>query len=451
MLAEFGVVLDRPRRLMLHHPEQVSVVGLGYVGLPLAVAFAEAGLRVVGVEKDPQKLAALDTYDSYVEDVPPERLRSLVDSGKLRFTEDYTALKEVEAVVICLPTPLNEHREPDLSMLASGARDVARNLRAGALVALESTTYPGTTREVVLPIIEEELKNDGTLPGDARRVGRDFYLAFAPERIDPGNRRYTITNIPKIVGGITPECTQRAADLYGTVIEEVHPVSSPESAEMAKLLENTFRGVNIALVNELALLCDRMDVDVWEVIEAAKSKPFGFMPFYPGPGLGGHCIPIDPFYLSWRARAFDMTTEFIELAGRVNVNMPYHAVGRIASALNGYKQPVNGSRVLLLGVSYKPNIGDVRESPSLAILRLLRQAGAKVVYHDPYISYISDRKLSSVDLTTDEIGRADCVVISTDHDIVDLQTVVESASLVVDLRNAVRRRLGRLPDNVEVL
>jgi UDP-N-acetyl-D-glucosamine dehydrogenase len=427
------------------------VVGLGYVGLPLAVAFAEAGFRVVGIEKDPQKLAALDTYDSYVEDVPAESLQLIVASGRLRFTEDPTALKEAEAVVICLPTPLNEHREPDLSILMSGARDVAHNLRAGALVVLESTTYPGTTREGLLPIIEEELKNGDALREDAYRVGTDFYLAFSPERIDPGNSRYTIHNIPKIVGGITPECTQRAAELYGTVIEEVHPVSSPESAEMAKLLENIFRGVNIALVNELALLCDRMDVDVWEVIEAAKTKPFGFMPFYPGPGLGGHCIPIDPFYLSWRARAFDMTTEFIELAGRVNVNMPYHAVGRIASALNGNKQPVNGSRVLLLGVSYKPNIGDVRESPSLAIFRLLREAGAEVVYHDPYISYISDRKLSSVELTTYELRRADCVVIGTDHDMIDLETVVEFAPLIVDLRNAVRRRLGRLPDNVEVL
>ncbi len=436
---------------MLYRAQEIGVVGLGYVGLPLAVAFAEAGLRVVGIEKDPERLAALDTYDSYVEDVSSESLQPLVASGKLRFTEDYRALKEAEAVVICLPTPLNEHQEPDLSMLISGAKDVARNLRAGALVALESTTYPGTTREVLLPIIEEELKNGDCLRGDAHQVGRDFYLAFSPERIDPGNRRYTIHNIPKIVGGITPGCTQRAAELYGNVMEEIHPVSSPESAEMAKLLENIFRGVNIALVNELAVLCDRMDVDVWEVIEAAKTKPFGFMPFYPGPGLGGHCIPIDPFYLSWRARAFDMTTEFIELAGRVNVNMPYHAVGRIASALNANKKPVNGSRVLLLGMSYKPNIGDLRESPSLTILQLLRQNGAEVVYHDPYIPHIPDRKLTSVELSTYEIRRADCVVIGTDHDAVDLQTVVEFASLVVDLRNAVRRRLGKLPGNVEVL
>ena len=436
---------------MLNRAREIGVVGLGYVGLPLAVAFAEAGLRVVGIEKDTGKLAALDTYDSYVEDVPAERLQPLVASGKLRLTDDFTALNEVEAVIICLPTPLNEHREPDLSMLTSGARDVARNLRTGALVALESTTYPGTTRGVLLPIIEEELKRSDALQGDGHRVGRDFHLAFAPERIDPGNRRYTVHNIPKIVGGITQECTNRAAELYGTITEEVHPVSSPESAEMSKLLENIFRGVNIALVNELAILCDRMGVDIWEVIEAAKTKPFGFMPFYPGPGLGGHCIPIDPFYLSWRARAFDMTTEFIELAGRVNVNMPYHAVGRIASALNTNRRPVNGSRVLLLGMSYKQNIGDLRESPSLTILQLLSQNGAEVVYHDPHIPHLPDRKLSSVDLTTHEIRRADCVVIGTDHDAVDLQTVVEFAPLVVDLRNAVRRRLGRLPGNVEVL
>jgi UDP-N-acetyl-D-glucosamine dehydrogenase len=427
------------------------VVGLGYVGLPLAVAFAEAGHRVVGIEKDPSKLATLDAYDSYVEDVPAERLQPLVAAGLLRFTAEYKSLEEVEAVVICLPTPLNEHREPDLSMLISGAKDVARNLCAGALVALESTTYPGTTREVLLPIIEEELKKGGAPHGDGHRVGSDFYLAFAPERIDPGNRRYTIHNIPKIVGGITPECTARAAQLYGTVIEEIHPVSSPESAEMSKLLENIFRGVNIALVNELAILCDRMGLDVWEVIEAAKTKPFGFMPFYPGPGLGGHCIPIDPFYLSWRARAFDMTTEFIELAGRVNVNMPYHAVGKIASALNANKKPVNGSRVLLLGMSYKQNIGDVRESPCLTILQLLRQNGAEVVYHDPYVPHLSESKLASVDLTAHELRRADCVVIGIDHHAVDLQTVVEVAPLIVDLRNAVRRRLGRLPSNVEVL
>jgi UDP-N-acetyl-D-glucosamine dehydrogenase len=299
---------------MLYRAREKGVVGLGYVGLPLAVTFAEVGLRVVRIEKDSEKLAVLDTYDSYVEDVPAERLQPLVTSGKLQFTGDCRALKGAGAVMICLTRPLNEHREPDLSMF-SGAREVARNLRVGALVALESITYLGTTREVLLPIIEEELKNGDSLRGDAYQVGREFYLAFAPERIGASNRRYTIHNIPKIVGGITSGCTRRAAELYGTEIEEVHSVSSPEGVEIAKLLENILRSVNIALVNELALLCKRMNVDVWEVMEATKTKTFGFMPIYPG--LGGHCIPINPFYLSWGARAFNMTTEFIELASWV--------------------------------------------------------------------------------------------------------------------------------------
>ena len=299
---------------MIYRAREKGVVGLGYVGLPLAVAFAEVVPRAVGIEKDSEKMAVLDTYDSYVDDVPAERLQPLVASGKLQFAGDFRALRGAGAVVICLPRPLNERREPDLSMF-SGAREVARNLRVGALVALEGITYPGTTREVLLPIIEEELKNGDSLRGYAYQVGREFYLAFAPERIGASNRRYTIHNILKIVGGITSGCTRRAADLYNTEKEEVHWVSSPASVKMAKLLENILRGVNIALVNELALLCDRMNVDVWEIIEAAKTKTFGFMPIYPG--LGGHCIPINPFYLSWGARAFNMTTEFIKVAGRV--------------------------------------------------------------------------------------------------------------------------------------
>ena len=429
--------------------KKVGVVGLGYVGLPLAMAFAEVGVDVVGVEADGEKVAALSSRDPYVEDIPLENLRRLVSSGRLRITEDYAALAEVEAVVICLPTPLDEHREPDLSILISGAQNVARNLRDGALVVLESTTYPGTTREVLLPIFEQN-PGDHT-PKDGPRVGRDFYLAFSPERVDPGNERYTVRNIPKVVGGITPECATRATQLYSTITEEVYPVSKPESAEMSKLLENIFRGVNIALVNELAMLCDRMGIDVWEVIDAAKTKPFGFMPFYPGPGLGGHCIPIDPFYLSWRARSFDTTTEFIELAGKVNANMPYYAVSRIASALNTNKQPVNGSRILLLGMSYKPNVADLRGSPSLAILKLLREAGAEVVYHDPHVPHLPDLKLSSVELGHQEIQKADCVVIVTDHDAVEIESKLDEASKVIDLRNAFRRRSGELPDNVEVL
>ena len=421
--------------------ESVGIVGLGYVGLPLAAAFAEAGLSVVGVDTDRDKIAALGSGESHVEDVPAGRLRPLLDGERLRFASDYEILEGTEANIICLPTPLNEHREPDLTAVVSGVGEVARNLRPGALVVLESTTYPGTTREVVLPIFE----------AGGHRVGESFHLAFSPERIDPGNKRFTLENTPKIVGGITPECTRLAAELYGRIVQEVHVVSAPESAELSKLLENIFRGVNIALVNELAILCERMGVDVWEVIEAAATKPFGFMPFYPGPGLGGHCIPIDPFYLTWRARAFEMTTEFIELAGRINVNMPHYAFSRIASALNARKKPINGSRILLLGMSYKPNVGDLRESPSLSILELLRGSGSEAAYHDPHIPHLASWKLSSVELTPQEVRDADCVVIVTDHADVDLDFVVEHSSLVVDLRNAVRRRLGRLPGNVEVL
>jgi UDP-N-acetyl-D-glucosamine dehydrogenase len=420
----------------------VGIVGLGYVGLPLAAAFAEAGASVIGVDADPEKLATLNGGFSYVEDVPPETVQKNLETGSLRFSKDYAALKEAETVIICLPTPLDEHREPDLSAVVGGVEMIARNLRPGALVVLESTTYPGTTREVVLPILET----------GGRRAGEDFYLAFSPERIDPGNRGHTIRSTPKVVGGVTDACSQRARVLYSQVVDEVHLVSEPESAELSKLLENVFRGVNVALVNEIAILCHRMGIDVWEVIEAAKTKPFGFMPFYPGPGLGGHCIPIDPFYLSWRARAFDMSTEFIELAGRTNVNMPYYAVGRITGALNSIKKPVNGSRVLMLGVSYKPEVGDLRESPSLRILELLLENGAELVYHDPYVPTLPEHGLSSMELTPEEIERVDCVVIATDHKHVDLGTVVSLAPKVVDLRNAVRQRLGiDLPDNVEVL
>jgi UDP-N-acetyl-D-glucosamine dehydrogenase len=342
--------------------------------------------------------------------------------------------------LICVPTPLSEHREPDLSFVVSGAEAVAEHLTPGALVVLESTTYPGTTREVLLPIFER----------GGRAVGRDFFLAFSPERVDPGNRRYGVENTPRVVGGITEKCALRAEALYSLVSPEVHRVSKPEAAEFAKLLENIFRGVNIALINELAILCHRMGVDVWEVVEAASTKPFGFMPFYPGPGLGGHCIPIDPFYLSWKARSYDTNTEFIELAGRVNVRMPYYAVGRVAAALNARKKPVNGSRILLLGMGYKPNVGDIRESPSLKVMEQLVDGGAEVSYHDPHVPALEG--LASAPLTPETLGRADCVVVCTDHDAVDLGLVVREAGLVVDLRNAVRRRFGsELPGNVEVL
>ncbi|WP_047864311.1 nucleotide sugar dehydrogenase [Rubrobacter aplysinae] len=426
--------------------ETVGIVGLGYVGLPLAATFAEAGLSVVGVDNSASKVEALNAGESYVQDVSSAMLLDLVSSRKARFSQEYEPLQEAEAVLICLPTPLDEYREPDLSIVVAGVEEISANLRPGALVVLESTTYPGTTREVVQPILEQNGR---------REIGDDFHLAFSPERVDPGNIGYNIKSTPKVVGGVTEGCAALAEELYARVVNEVHVVSSPESAEMSKLLENVFRGVNIALVNELAILCHRMGIDVWEVVDAAKTKPFGFMPFYPGPGLGGHCIPVDPFYLSWRARAFDMSTEFIELAGRTNVNMPYYAESRVTSALNAEKKPVNGSRILMLGVSYKPNVGDLRESPSLKILELLARDGADVAYHDPYVPELPDNGLESVELTEGQIEEADCVVIATDHKVVDLEPVVARASKIVDLRNAVRNRLGAhsLEDleNVEIL
>lgn len=427
-------------------PRRVGIVGLGYVGLPLAVAFVEAGLEVVGVEEEAKKVAAVGSGVSYVEDLSHERLEACVGSGKLRATTEYEALGDADAVLICLPTPLDEYRVPDLSIVVAGVEAIAQYLKPEALVVLESTTYPGTTRELVMPILER-----GEL-----RVGVDFSLAFSPERVDPGSREHTIWNTPKVVGGITPECTRRARELYGRIVREIHEVSTPESAEMSKLLENIFRGVNIALVNELAVLCDRMGLDVWEVIDTASTKPFGFMPFYPGPGLGGHCIPIDPFYLAWRARAYDTNTEFIELAGRLNVHMPYHSANRVVRALQTEGKVVKDSRVLILGMSYKPDIGDLRESPSLKILEILRKSSIDVSYHDPYIPTLPELGLSSVELTEEELRASDCVVVATDHGAVDLRLVVDSASKVVDLRNAVRRRLGKRsnsppPPNVEVL
>lgn len=421
---------------------RIAIIGLGYVGLPLAAAFAEAGTDVIGIDTDTDKLAALNRGISRVEDVPSEKVRTLADAGKLRFTKDYSALGDAQAIIICLPTPLNEYREPDLSHVVDGAERVSGHLAPGALVVLESTTYPGTTREVVLPILER----------GGRVVGRDFLLAFSPERVDPGNKKFTLANTPKVVGGISSACAAKAEALYRRIAGEVHPVSTPESAELSKLLENIFRGVNIALVNELAVLCDRMGIDIWEVVDAAATKPFGFMPFYPGPGLGGHCVPIDPFYLAWRARAFDMNTEFIELAGRVNVNMPRYAFGRIGESLNKGRKAVNGSKVLMLGMSYKPNVGDLRESPCLEILRLLRESGAEVAYHDPYVPSLPEYGLASVPLGVEEIQKADCVVIGTDHDSIDLPTIVSSSLRIVDLRNAIRKKLGsNLPENVDVL
>lgn len=424
----------------------VGIIGLGYVGLPLAVAFAEAGFAVVGVDASADKVAAVGAGRSYIEDVPSEALAPLLASGHLVATTDATRLRGCSAILICVPTPLGQHREPDLSYVTAAAGTAIANLASGALLVLESTTWPGTTREVLAPMLEAA----------GRTIGQDAYLAFSPERVDPGNTRWGLRETPKVVGGLTPACAARAEALYARICDRVHPVSSPESAEMAKIIENTFRAVNIALVNEMAILADRMGIDVWEAIEASASKPFGFMPFWPGPGLGGHCIPVDPFYLAWRARAFDLDSEFVELAGRINVSMPYYAVSRIARALNARGKAVRGSGILLLGMAYKANVGDLRESPSLKLLELLRAEGGRVSYHDPHVASLPAEGLSSVPLDAATVAAADCVVIATAHAALDLALVVAHADLVVDLRNAVRQRLlggasGSVPPNVDVL
>lgn len=429
----------------------VGIVGLGYTGLPLAVAFAEAGLYVVGVEKDLSKLAMLNSGESYVEDVSSARLLPLLAKKNLCLTNDYSMLREVEANIICLPTPVDEYQEPDLSIVVEGATSLAENLRPGALVVLQSTTYPGTTREVLLPIFENIGRRNGVSEQAKLQVGENFFLSYCSERMDPGNISYNIQNVPRVAGGITAQCLWRTEELYRRIDLNIHSVSDPETAELTKLLENLFRGVNIALANEMAMLCNQMGLDVWEVIEAAQTKPFGFMAFYPGPGVGGACIPVDPLYLSWRARSFGVKTHFVELADMINQKMPYYAFNRIAASLNSQKKSINGSRILLLGVGFKGNIRDTTESPTLTILDLLRASGAKVAYHDPHVPHLPDKNLFSVELSKEELASSDCIVIATDHDAVDLVEVVNTAPTVLDLRNAIRRRLGKLPENVEVL
>jgi UDP-N-acetyl-D-glucosamine dehydrogenase len=408
----------------------VAIVGAGYVGVPLARTFAEAGKRVLLVDVDAERVAQLNAGESYIEDVPADVLKPLVENGLVAATTDYDELREADAILIALPTPLSRQREPDLRILVSAAGQIAPRLRPGHLVVLESTTYPGTTREQVQPLLEA---------GSGLTAGKDFHLAFSPERVDPGREDWTTTNVPKVVGGIDEPSTEAAAKLYASAIEQVHRVSSPEAAELTKLLENIFRSVNIALVNELAQLCDRMDIDVWEVVDAAATKPFGFMSFQPGPGLGGHCIPIDPFYLTWKAREFGFSTEFIELAGKVNESMPYFCRSIVSQALNHARQrSLNGSRILVLGVAYKPDISDTRESPALKLIGLLRTAGAEVAYHDPHVPSFDEHgvALSSSPL---EPAEYDCVVIVTNHSGVDYAQLVEDANLVIDLRNATGR------------
>jgi UDP-N-acetyl-D-glucosamine dehydrogenase len=403
----------------------VGVIGLGYVGLPLAVAFAQEGCEVVAVDIDPRKVEAIAAGESYIEDVPSQLLRELAE--RIHATTRYSRLAKADAVLVCVPTPLTRNREPDLGPLVDSTRALAEVLQADQLVVLESTTYPGTTRERVLPLLEES----------GLAAGRDFNLAFSPERVDPGRTDFTLRNTPKVIGGLTEACAQRAEAIYGLICDELVRVSSPEAAELTKLLENIFRSVNIALVNELAMLTDRMGIDIWEVVDAAATKPYGFMRFEPGPGMGGHCLPVDPFYLSWRAREFDMATEFIELSGKVNQQMPYHCVARVQRALNDASLPVKGARIAVLGVSYKPGVGDIRESPALKILALLRERGAEVSYHDPHVPTLADLALSSVPLE-EALQDADLALIVTAHPTVDHELVARRARLIVDLRGVTR-------------
>ncbi len=403
----------------------VGIIGLGYVGLPLAVAFAQEGCEVIAVDVDQRKVAAIEAGDSYIEDVSSEQLRGV--AGRIHSTTRYASLAQANAVLVCVPTPLTRNREPDLGPLIDATRSLARVLQSGQLVVLESTTYPGTTRERVAPLLEES----------GLAAGRDFNLAFSPERVDPGRTDFTLRNTPKVLGGLTEACAERAEALYSLVCDQIVRVSSPEAAELTKLLENIFRSVNIALVNELAMLTDRMGIDIWEVVEAASTKPYGFMRFDPGPGMGGHCLPVDPFYLSWRAREFDMATEFIELAGQVNQQMPYHCVAKVQRALNDAGLPVKGARIVVLGVSYKPGVGDTRESPALKIISLLRALGADLSYHDPHVPALTDFGLSSADLEQ-ALTDADVALIVTAHPTVDHDHVARRARLVVDLRGVTR-------------
>jgi len=409
---------------------RVGILGLGYVGLPLAVVFAEAGFTVTGIDPDKRKADSLNKGTSYIQDVPTETVAELVKSGHLKATTDFSALKEIEAVSICVPTPLRKTGDPDMSFILSATEELAKYMHPGMVVVLESTTYPGTTREILLPKL-------GTEKG--LTAGENFFLAFSPERIDPGRADWTTINTPKVVGGITEACSQVATAWYSQALKIVHPVSSAEAAEMAKLLENTFRMINIAMVNELAIMCERMGVDVWEVIDAAATKPFGFMKFTPGPGLGGHCIPIDPLYLSWKMKAYQYTAHFIELASDINTNMPRYVVNRILDAMNERGKVLKGSKCLVLGAAYKPDIDDIRESPALDVIGLLQKKGAEVSYHDPYIPHLHTHdglEMESVPDLMAAVRQADCVVIVTNHKQYDYEAILEAANFIFDSRNA---------------
>jgi UDP-N-acetyl-D-glucosamine dehydrogenase len=412
---------------------RISILGLGYVGLPLAVVFAEAGFNVTGIDPVAEKMELLNRGESYIMDIPSSKIKKLVSSGHLRGTTDFAVLKEMDAVSICVPTPLRKTGDPDLSFIINATEALKQYVHPEMIIVLESTTYPGTTRELILPRLEED---------SGLKVGVDLFLAFSPERVDPGRTDFTTYNTPKVVGGITPRCMEVASAWYKQAIKTIVPVSSAEAAEMAKILENTFRMINIGLVNEMAIMCDRLGIDVWEVIEAASTKPFGYMKFLPGPGLGGHCIPIDPLYLSWKLRAHNYAARFIDLASEINTNMPRFTVGKIQDALNQYSKPLKGSKVLVLGTAYKADIDDVRESPALDIIHLLRQKGAQVSYHDPYIKSVThnDWKLESITDYLEAVKQADCVVIVANHKSYDYEKIQNTAKLIVDTRNALGKK-----------
>lgn len=419
---------------------RVAVIGLGYVGLPLALLYTEQKFRVTGFDIDQRKVDTLNAGGSYIFRITREEIGA-AKAGGLTATSDYSELTAMDAIIICVPTPLNEYHEPDLSYITNTGHAIAPHLRAGQLVILESTTYPGTTEEVLVPILENENKAGLKAAREKQSPGQEFYVAFSPEREDPGNTSVARRDIPKVVGGLDPQASDLAAALYGAIFKRVVRVSSPAAAEMTKLLENIYRCVNIALVNELKLLSLRMGLDIWEVIEAAATKPFGFQPFYPGPGLGGHCIPVDPFYLSWKAKEWDFRTRFIELAGEINIGMPYHVIASVVGALNQKKKSLNGARVLVLGVAYKRDIDDLRESPSLTIIELLQKEGAKVSYHDPYFPFIGKGRKYDLQMkcsSLENLGQYDCVLIVTDHSDYDYPSIVKESQLVVDTRNATK-------------
>jgi UDP-N-acetyl-D-glucosamine dehydrogenase len=424
----------------------VGIIGLGYVGLPLGLEFALKGFKVLGFDLDPRKPELLSKGKTYIKHIKEEKIQKAVSSSKFSATTDFSRLPEADAIIICVPTPLDEHREPDMSYIVNTATTVQKYLRKGQLVSLESTTYPGTTDEVLLPMFEEApLVQSSDKTKKKFKVGEDFFLAFSPEREDPNNPVYSTSTIPKVVGGITPKCVELACALYNNVIVKTVPVSSARAAEATKLLENIYRSINIALVNELKMVFDRMDIDIWEVIEAAKTKPFGYNAFYPGPGLGGHCIPIDPFYLTWKAREYDVNTKFIELAGEINTFQPYYVVEKTMEALNQHKKSLNGSKVLILGAAYKKDIDDMRESPSLKLIEIFREKGALVSYNDPYVEKLPRTRkyqfdMSSVELTEENLKSFDVVVLSTDHTNYDYKFIAENAKIIIDSRNAFSSR-----------